>query len=88
MVFVEGLPVLRRRPAGAAEVQVWTEQPAPLELEPPAAPARTAGSCSSPSMRRDSCWWKGAISSAAGFCHPGSWAACTEVPAATLPPPP
>lgn len=40
VVFVEGLPVLRRRPAGAAEVQVWTEQPAPLELEPPGSPGQ------------------------------------------------
>ena len=40
VVFVEGLPVLRRRPAGAAEVQVWNEQPAPLELEPPGSPGQ------------------------------------------------
>jgi len=38
VVFVDGLPVLRRRPAGAAAVQAWTEQPPPLPLTPPGSP--------------------------------------------------
>jgi molecular chaperone DnaK (HSP70) len=35
VVFVDGLPVLRRRPAGSARVIPWEEQPEPLPLEPP-----------------------------------------------------
>ena len=38
VVFVDGLPVLRRRPAGTAAVQAWPEQPAPLPLTPPGTP--------------------------------------------------
>ncbi|MFM7651664.1 MAG: Hsp70 family protein [Vulcanococcus sp.] len=38
VVFVDGLPVLRRRPAGAAAVQAWPEQPNPLPLTPPGTP--------------------------------------------------
>jgi molecular chaperone DnaK (HSP70) len=35
VVFENGLPVLRQRPAGAPRVTAWTRQPAPLPLEPP-----------------------------------------------------
>ena len=38
VVFVDGLPVLRRRPAGTAAVQTWPEQPAALPLSPPGNP--------------------------------------------------
>ncbi|MFM8936329.1 MAG: Hsp70 family protein [Vulcanococcus sp.] len=38
VVFVEGLPVLRRRPAGSARVIPWAQQPAPLPLDPPGEP--------------------------------------------------
>jgi len=35
VVFVDGLPRLRRRPAGMAAVCPWDQQPRPLELDPP-----------------------------------------------------
>lgn len=35
VVFQDGLPVLRRRPAGAAAVEPWGNQPPPLPLTPP-----------------------------------------------------
>ena len=35
VVFEGGVPVLRQREAGAAAVTPWSEQPAPLRLEPP-----------------------------------------------------
>ena len=35
VVFVDGLPRLRRRPAGMAAVCPWEQQPAPLRLDPP-----------------------------------------------------
>jgi molecular chaperone DnaK (HSP70) len=35
VVFRDGLPVLRRRPAGDPDVEAWSRQPAPLELRPP-----------------------------------------------------
>ena len=35
VVFRDGVPVLRRRPAGEAAVEPWPRQPAPLPLEPP-----------------------------------------------------
>ena len=38
VVFVDGLPVLRRRPAGTAAVQAWPEQPTALPLTPPGSP--------------------------------------------------
>ncbi|MEB3332321.1 MAG: Hsp70 family protein [Synechococcaceae cyanobacterium] len=38
VVFEGGLPLLRARPAGAATVRPWTEQPAPLPLHPPGRP--------------------------------------------------
>ena len=38
VVFVDGLPMLRRRPAGSARVLPWGEQPAPLPLDPPGQP--------------------------------------------------
>ncbi|MFM2157969.1 MAG: hypothetical protein RLZZ124_443 [Cyanobacteriota bacterium] len=40
VVFVDGLPVLRRRPAGEAAVQAWERQPAPLPLSPPGTPGQ------------------------------------------------
>ena len=38
VVFVNGLPVLRRQAAGSAAVQAWSEQPAALPLSPPGTP--------------------------------------------------
>ncbi|MEY4298310.1 MAG: hypothetical protein RLZZ423_1489 [Cyanobacteriota bacterium] len=38
VVFVDGLPVLRRRPAGSAAVQAWPQQPPALPLSPPGSP--------------------------------------------------
>ena len=38
VVFVDGLPVLRRRPAGSARVIPWEQQPEALPLEPPGQP--------------------------------------------------
>jgi molecular chaperone DnaK (HSP70) len=38
VVFVDGLPVLRRRPAGSAAVQAWPEQPPALPLRPTGTP--------------------------------------------------
>ena len=35
VVFRDGLPVLRRRPAGEPAVEPWSEQPPPLPLRPP-----------------------------------------------------
>jgi len=35
VVFENGLPVLRQRPAGAPRVRAWERQPAPLPLDPP-----------------------------------------------------
>ena len=35
VVFRDGLPVLRRRPAGDAAVAPWPQQPEPLALDPP-----------------------------------------------------
>lgn len=35
VVFRDGLPQLRRRPAGEAEVQPWSQQPAPISLDAP-----------------------------------------------------
>ena len=35
VVFRDGLPQLRRRPAGEAEVQPWGQQPAPISLDTP-----------------------------------------------------
>lgn len=35
VVFRDGLPVLRRRPAGEARVEPWGVQPRPLPLQPP-----------------------------------------------------
>lgn len=35
VVFVDGLPRLRRRPAGMAAVCPWEQQPKPLQLDPP-----------------------------------------------------
>ena len=40
VVFVDGLPVLRRRPAGSAAVQPWAQQPAPLPLTPAGEPGQ------------------------------------------------
>ncbi len=36
VLFENGLPVLRQRPAGSAPVQAWANQPLPIGLEPPA----------------------------------------------------
>ena len=38
VVFVDGLPTLRRRPAGSAAVHGWEQQPEPLPLIPPGSP--------------------------------------------------
>ena len=38
VVFVNGLPVLRRQRAGAAAVQAWSEQPAAIPLTPAGEP--------------------------------------------------
>ena len=38
VVFVNGLPVLRRQSAGAAAVQAWSEQPAAIPLTPAGEP--------------------------------------------------
>jgi molecular chaperone DnaK (HSP70) len=38
VVFVNGLPVLRRQSAGTAAVQAWAEQPAPIPLTPAGEP--------------------------------------------------
>ena len=35
VVFENGLPVLRQRPAGAPQVSAWSRQPAALPLDPP-----------------------------------------------------
>jgi len=35
VVFENGLPVLRQRPAGSPRVSAWSDQPAPLPLDPP-----------------------------------------------------
>ena len=35
VVFENGLPVLRQRPAGAPRVRAWERQPSPLPLDPP-----------------------------------------------------
>lgn len=35
VVFIDGLPQVRRRPAGEARTEPWSHQPAPLALEPP-----------------------------------------------------
>ena len=40
VVFVEGLPVLRRKPAGAARVEPWPQQPQPWPLSPPGSPGQ------------------------------------------------
>ena len=42
VVFQDGLPILRRRPAGAAAVQPWSTPPPPLPL---AAPGRAGEDC-------------------------------------------
>jgi hypothetical protein len=38
VVFVDGLPVLRARPAGAARVEAWEKVALELPLEPPGSP--------------------------------------------------
>jgi molecular chaperone DnaK (HSP70) len=38
VVFVNGLPVLRRQSAGTAAVEAWAEQPAPIPLTPAGEP--------------------------------------------------
>jgi len=38
VVYVDGLPVLRRRPAGSAAVEAWPELAAALPLQPPGSP--------------------------------------------------
>jgi molecular chaperone DnaK (HSP70) len=38
VVFVDGLPMLRRRPAGTAAVHCWQQQPEALPLTPPGSP--------------------------------------------------
>ncbi|MEB3330885.1 MAG: Hsp70 family protein, partial [Synechococcaceae cyanobacterium] len=38
VVFVDGLPVLRRRPAGDAAVEAWSDPPPALPLTPPGNP--------------------------------------------------
>lgn len=35
VVFIDGLPQVRRRPAGEARTQLWGCQPAPVPLDPP-----------------------------------------------------
>jgi hypothetical protein len=35
VVFLDGLPQVRRRPAGEARIDPWARQPAPLPLDPP-----------------------------------------------------
>ena len=40
VVFVDGLPMLRRRPAGSSSVQAWNQQPPPLPLEPTGSPGQ------------------------------------------------
>ena len=40
VVFLDGLPVLRRQAAGSAPVQAWSQQPAPLPLLPPGEPGQ------------------------------------------------
>ena len=40
VVFVDGLPTLRRRPAGSSSVQAWNQQPPPLPLEPTGSPGQ------------------------------------------------
>jgi molecular chaperone DnaK (HSP70) len=38
VVFIDGLPTLRRRPAGAGAVECWQQQPEALPLTPPGSP--------------------------------------------------
>jgi hypothetical protein len=38
VVFVNGLPMLRRQSAGTAAVEAWAEQPAPIPLTPAGEP--------------------------------------------------
>jgi hypothetical protein len=40
VVFVDGLPVLRRRPAGSPRVIPWEQQPQPLPLSPAGEPGQ------------------------------------------------
>ena len=40
VVYVDGLPVLRRRPAGGARVQPWPQQPPPLPIDPAGQPGQ------------------------------------------------
>jgi molecular chaperone DnaK (HSP70) len=40
VVFLDGLPVLRRQAAGSAPVQAWSQQPEPLPLLPPGEPGQ------------------------------------------------
>jgi molecular chaperone DnaK (HSP70) len=40
VVFVDGLPMLRRRPAGNAAVEAWERQPPPLPLSPAGEPGQ------------------------------------------------
>ena len=40
VVFADGVPTLRRRPAGSATVQPWEHQPAPLPLHPAGEPGQ------------------------------------------------
>ncbi|MCT0217990.1 Hsp70 family protein, partial [Synechococcus sp. CS-1329] len=35
VVFIDGLPQVRRRPAGEARTEPWSRQPAPVSLDPP-----------------------------------------------------
>ena len=40
VVYVDGLPVLRRRPAGSGRVDPWPDPPAALPLQPPGDPGQ------------------------------------------------
>jgi hypothetical protein len=40
VVYMDGLPVLRRRPAGSGRVDPWPDPPAALPLQPPGDPGQ------------------------------------------------
>jgi hypothetical protein len=40
VVFADGLPQLRPRPAGQGQVTPWSRQPAPIPLDPPGQPGQ------------------------------------------------
>ena len=82
VIFRDGLPVLRPRPAGAPTVRPGPSNPAPCRSIPPASGARIGCSCACGSMPQVSCRSRGRISSARPPWNRAASAWCAEkVPA-------